>query len=130
LDSALLNSAATTLYEGTVASSGGRFESNLIGKWEFKTGSGNTAFDTSGVEPSLDLTLSGQYNWVGGWGVQLLNGKAQGSTSASEKIHDLITATGEFAIEAWVAPANVTQEGPARIVSYSGGRDRRNFTLG
>lgn len=130
LDNALLNSAATTLYEGTVASGGGRFESNLIGKWEFKTGTGNTAFDTSGIEPSLDLTLSGQFNWVGGWGVQLIDGKAQGSTTASEKIHDLITATGEFAIEAWVAPANVTQEGPARIVSYSGGRDRRNFTLG
>ncbi|MDM7862017.1 LamG domain-containing protein [Alteromonas sp. ASW11-36] len=130
LDGDLINSAATTLFEGTLASGGGRFETNLIGKWEFKTGFGNIAFDTSGIEPALDLTLSGQFDWVGGWGVQLRNGKAQGSTSASRKMHDLITATGEFSIEAWVAPANVTQEGPARIVSYSGGRDRRNFTLG
>lgn len=130
LDPELVHSAATTLFEGTLASGGGRYETNLIGKWEFKTGFGNVAFDTSGIEPSLDLTLSGQFNWVGGWGIQLLNGKAQGATASSRKLYDLITATGEFSIEAWVAPANVTQEGPARIVSYSGGRDRRNLTLG
>ncbi|MFQ3251445.1 MAG: hypothetical protein ACI9O6_003295 [Glaciecola sp.] len=130
LDANLVSSHALTLFDGTLATGGGRFENNLIAKWEFKTASGNTAFDTSGVEPALNLTLSGGYEWVGGNGIQLTNGKAQGSTTDSKKIHDLIVATGEFAIEAWVAPANVTQEGPARIVSYSGGRDRRNFTLG
>ncbi len=51
------------------------------------------------------LTLSGDYNWVGGWGVQFVDGKAQGSTTASAKLHDLITATGEFAIEIWAAPS-------------------------
>ncbi|MFC4698760.1 LamG domain-containing protein [Glaciecola siphonariae] len=130
LDSNLVASNAVGLFEGTLASGGGRFESNLIAKWEFKTGSGNTAFDTSGVSPAIDLTLSGNYNWVGGWGIQLNEGKAQGATSTSKKLHDLIVSTGEFAIEVWVAPANVTQEGPARIISYSGGDDRRNFMLG
>ncbi|MEW9796533.1 LamG domain-containing protein [Alteromonas sp. CYL-A6] len=126
----LVNSKALTLFEGTLASGGGRFEQNTIAKWEFKTGSGNTAFDTSGVDPALDLTLSGDYSWVGGYGIRFGNGKAQGSTSDSRKLYDLILGGGEFAIEAWVTPANVTQEGPARIVSYSGGNDRRNFTLG
>ncbi len=130
LDASLVNSDALTLFDGTLASGGGRFEQNVIAKWEFKTGSGNTAFDTSGVDPALDLTLSGTYDWVGGYGIQLSNGKAQGSTTNSSKLYNLILGSGEFAIEAWVAPANVTQEGPARIVSYSGGRDRRNFTLG
>ncbi|WP_395338910.1 LamG domain-containing protein [Ningiella sp. W23] len=130
LDSNLVASDAVGLFDGTLASGGGRFESNLVAKWEFKTGSGNTAFDTSGVSPALDLTLSGQYSWVGGWGINLVNGKAQGTTSNSRKLYELLTATGEFAIEAWVAPANVTQEGPARIISYSGGDDRRNFMLG
>ena len=102
----------------------------MIAKWEFKTGSGTTAFDTSGVEPAINLTLNGDVNWIGGWGIQLVNGKAQGSTTSSKKIHELITATGEFSIEAWVVPANVTQEGPARIISYSGGANTRNFTLG
>lgn len=129
LDPSLVNSNALTLFDGTLASGGGRVDANVIAKWEFKAGSGTTAFDTSGVDPALDLTISGQFSWVGGYGIQLVDGKAQGATSASAKLHDLITATGEFAVEAWVAPANVTQEGPARIVSYSGGRDRRNLTL-
>jgi hypothetical protein len=130
LDEALVNSNALTLFDGTLASGGGRFESDVIAKWEFKTGSGTTAFDTSGVEPALDLTLNGDVEWIGGWGIQVLNGKAQGSTADSKKLHDLITATGEFSIETWVVPANVSQEGPARIISYSGGASDRNFTLG
>lgn len=130
LDPSLVASNALTLVDGTLATGGGRFEENIIAKYEFRAGSGNTAFDTSGVEPALDLTLSGGVNWVGGFGIQLTGGKAQGSTSDSRKLHDLITATSEFAIEAWVAPANVTQEGPARIVSYSAGPTQRNFTLG
>jgi hypothetical protein len=130
LNATLVSSKALTLFEGTLATGGGRFENDLIAKWEFKTGSGTTAFDTSGVEPAIDLSLNGDVSWIGGWGIQLLNGKAQGSTASSKKLHDLITATGEFSIEAWVVPANVTQEGPARIISYSGGSDTRNFTLG
>lgn len=130
LDEQLINSKALTLFDGTLASGGGRFENNVIAKWEFKTGSGTTAFDTSGVEPAIDLTLNGDASWIGGWGIQLTNGKAQGSTTNSKKLHNLITATGEFSIEAWVVPANVSQEGPARIISYSGGANTRNFTLG
>jgi hypothetical protein len=130
LDEALINSKALTLFDGTLATGGGRFETDVIAKWEFKTGSGTTAFDTSGVEPAINLTLNGDVSWIGGWGIHLISGKAQGATSSSKKLHNLITATGEFAIEAWVVPANVTQEGPARIISYSGGADTRNFTLG
>ncbi|HEB93693.1 MAG TPA: LamG domain-containing protein, partial [Gammaproteobacteria bacterium] len=63
-------------------------------------------------------------------GIEIVNGKAQGKTEASKKLYDLIRATGEYTIEAWLVPANVTQEGPARIVSYSAGNKARNFTLG
>ena len=41
----------------------------------------------------------------------------------------MIQATGEYSIEAWVAPGNVVQE-DMRIVSYSGGLTARNFALG
>jgi hypothetical protein len=130
VDADLVTSKALGLPQGIVASSGGRHESNVIALYEFKTGSGNIAYDTSGVEPAVNLTLSGSYQWVGGWGVAFAAGKAQGSTQASAKIRNLVAATSEFSIEAWVAPANVTQNGPARIVSYSGGADDRNFMLG
>ena len=101
IDGELVTSKALNITEdGIAASSGGRYESNVIALYEFKTGSGRTAFDTSGVEPSLNLTMSGATEWVGGWGMSVgANGKAQGPTTASKKLHDLITATNEYSIE-------------------------------
>ena len=130
IDPLLVTSKALTLPDGIVASGGNRYEENIIALYQFKTGQGSTAFDTSGVEPGMHLTLSGSTSWVGGWGIDIVNGKAQATTSTSKKLHDLITATGEYTIEAWVVPANVSQEGPARIISYSAGTAERNFTLG
>jgi len=130
LNDNVIHSKALTLPDGIIASGGSRFEQDIIAKYEFKTGSGQTAFDTSGISPALDLNFNGEISWVGGWGISLNNGRAQGSTINSKKLYDLISATGEYAVEAWITPANVTQEGPARIVSYSGGKDIRNFTLG
>jgi Concanavalin A-like lectin/glucanases superfamily len=130
IDPQLVTSKALTVTDGIVASGGSRYENDVIALYEFKTGTGSTAFDTSGVDPALDLNLIGDVNWVGGWGLDITSGKAQGSTAASRKLHDLIRATGEYSIEAWVVPANVTQEGPARIISYSAGTGVRNFTLG
>jgi hypothetical protein len=129
LDASLVLSKALRLTDGTVASGGNRYTANTIGLWEFKTGSGSVAYDTSGVEPALNLNISGDVSWVGGWGINIRGGKAQGSTTASKKLHDLIKSTGEYTIEAWVAPGNVAQE-DARIVSYSGGTSVRNFTIG
>ncbi len=130
VDPDLVVSRALSLPEGTIASGGSRQENDVVALYEFKTGSGNIAYDTSGVDPAINLTLSGGVAWVEGWGLDFSDGKAQGSTSDSRKITQLIQATGEYTIEAWVVPANVTQEGPARIISYSAGTDVRNFTLG
>ncbi|HUF72114.1 MAG TPA: LamG domain-containing protein [Gammaproteobacteria bacterium] len=130
VDPDLLASMALTLYEGTVASGGNRYEANVIANYEFKEGEPSLiAHDTSGVDPAMDLTLSGNVEWFGGWGLNFTGGKAQASTAASSKLRDLITATGEYSIEAWVVPGNVVQE-DVRIVSYSGSPDLRNFNLG
>jgi hypothetical protein len=129
IDPSLVVSKALTLYNGTIASGQGRYTDSQIALYEFKTGSGNTAYDTSGVEPELDLTLSGAVTWVNGWGITILQGgKAQGTTTASAKLADLITSTGEFSIEAWVNPNNQAQAN-AWIVSYSGGPTTRDMTL-
>src|SRR5690606_11049298 len=83
-----LLSKAVTLYDGTVASGGNRYENNLIALYEFKTGSGSIAYDTSGVAPAADLTLSGaDIGWQRGWGIIIREGKAQASTTASRKFH-------------------------------------------
>src|SRR5690606_9321357 len=118
-----------SLGDGIVASSGGRIDSSVIAKYEFKTRSGSIAYDTSGVEPAADLNLVGDVSWISSWGVRFNNGRAQASTSSSRKFYQQITGTGEYSVEAWVVPDNVVQEGPARIVSYSGSVEARNFTL-
>ena len=129
VDPSLLISKGLTLYDGTVAAGGNRYETATIAKYEFKTGMGNIAYDTSGLEPALNLTLSGDVTWVGGWGINVkMGGKAQGTSLSSKKLTDLIKSTGEFSIEAWANNANVAQEN-AYIVSYSAGVNSRNATL-
>jgi hypothetical protein len=130
IDPTLVVSNAVSLTQGTIASGGSRFEGSLIAKYMFETGQGSTAYDTSGVTPEADLTLSGNVSWVGGWGLAFAMGSsAQASTSASAKLANMIQESGEYSIEAWAAPADVAQTN-AWIVSYSGSNTTRNMTLG
>ncbi len=130
VDPSLIVSNALMLTDGTIAAGGSRYEANLVAKYMFETGQGSTAYDTSGVDPEADLSLSGNVTWVGGWGINIgPGGKAQASTSASTKFASMIQASGEYTIETWVAPSNVTQTN-AWIVSYSGSNTTRDMTLG
>ena len=130
IDPALVISKALTLSSGTIASGASRFDADTIAKYEFQTGTGTVAYDTSGIDPSADLTITGNVTWAGGWGINVgAGGKAQATTASSSKLFSLIQATGEFSIEAWVAPALVAAD-KSYMVSYSGGDTTRNFTLG
>lgn len=130
INGSLVVSKALSLPQGTVASGSSRFDANVIAKYEFETGNGYTAYDTSGVDPAADLTITGNVTWAGGWGINVgAGGKAKANTAASSKLYDMIQATGEFTIEAWVAPALVAVDN-SYMVSYSGGDATRNFTLG
>lgn len=130
LDATLLTSKAMAIGDGTAISQGGRVESNAIALYTFKEGKGTQANDSSnGFPPELTLNLIGDVEWVSNWGVRFNNGRLQGAVQPSSKLHRYITQTGEYSVEAWVVPANVTQDGPARIISYSGSANTRNFTL-
>ena len=128
VDPNLTTSGALTLTDGILAAGGNRYEDAQVALWEFKTGAGTVAFDTSGVDPAIDLNLSSEVTWFGGWGITTNGGRAQATTTASRKLFDVLQESGEFSIEAWVVPANVTQE-MARIVSYSANSTSRNFAL-
>ena len=130
VDSDLIISKALKLIPGEaiIATGGQRHASNQIALWEFKTGTGNVAYDTSKVTPKMPLTLSGDYEWVGGYGIRFRNGYAFAPNEKSIKLHNNIKARGEYSIEAWVIPSNVTQE-DKNIISYSGSKTQRNFTV-
>jgi Concanavalin A-like lectin/glucanases superfamily len=131
LDASLMTSKAMRVGDGTAISQGGRVETNAIAIYPFKAGQGDIVNDyADAFPPALDLQLVGDVEWVSNWGVRINDGRVQGPTASSSKLARYIKQTGEYSVEAWVVPANVTQEGPARIVTYSGSDDERNFTLG
>jgi hypothetical protein len=130
VDPTLVVSRALTLYAGTIASGNNRFDADIIARWMFKEGTGSTAFDTSGVDPAMNLTISGNTSWDSAWGLIFGTGgaKAQSSTATSSKLYSSISASGQYSLELWAAPANVTQT-QAFMAGYSGGTSLRNFTL-
>lgn len=135
VDPDLIVSKAVGLGDAFVVSSGGRIDTDIIAKYEFKTGRGTVAFDTSGIDPIANLNLIGNVGWSSAWGVKMADmGRAQATVSGSRKFYDLLRGTGEYSIETWIIPDNVDQgmnnENPARIVSYSAGTEERNFTFG
>ncbi len=121
-------SKALKMTDGIIASGGSRYESDLIALWEFKTGKDNIAYDTSGVEPAMDLNLSGNVTWLGSYGLDFSGGKAQANTTVSKKLNNLLKTSGEYSIEAWVIPGNVSQE-DVNIISYDAGTTTKNFAL-
>ncbi len=130
VDPALVISKALMLKQGIIASGGSRYDADTIARYEFKEGTGSIAYDTSGVSPEADLTVSGNITWDQAWGVVFGQGsRAQALTTSSQKIAQLIQTTGEYSIEVWASPANITQT-KANIVSYSGSDTARNVTLG
>lgn len=128
VDPTLVISRAMKLTDGIIAAGGQRHEANVVALWEFKSGTGLKAYDTSGISPTMDLDLTNT-TWVGGYGIEIQDGgRAQAQTSDSKKLHDTIKATGQFSIEAWIVPNNVAQTNK-NIISYSSGDNARNFTV-
>ena len=117
---------------------GQRADEHVIALWEFKELAGDTAFDTSGVAPAMDLVLDEDVSFMSSYGIEIdEGGVAMADRDASRKLYDHIadidTGSQAYSVEAWVVPGNVTQEGdsgPARIVTYSRGTGNANFTLG
>jgi hypothetical protein len=137
--SSLNYSGALTFNDGVIASGGNRHEANQVALWEFKGGASDplatTVSDVS-LSGGLNLTFSGNVNWVAGYGVELSGGALLATSSDSRKLYDAIVgdpvtwgAVGEYSIEAWVIPANVTQEN-RYIASYTIDSDTQNFALG
>lgn len=132
INQALLTSKAMRLQDAIIASGGSRYETNMIALWEFKEGTGQVARDTSappdGGNP-VDLQLNGA-QWVSGYGLEF-SGAGIAIGADTSKLYNYIIQTGAYSVEAWVVPANVTQDDRS-IVTYSDGSDlnNRNFTMG
>ncbi|HRV94273.1 MAG TPA: cohesin domain-containing protein, partial [Anaerolineae bacterium] len=108
----------------------GRVGEGLLALYTFEEGSGRVVKDVSGVGPAIDLTINNSQavTWVDG-GLAINRQTIVTSRRAATKVIDGAKASNELTIEAWIKPANTTQDGPARIVTLSQGPTKRNFTL-
>lgn len=111
-----------------------RVTENLQALYTFEEGSGRTVGDVSGVGSALDLTINrrdlnrGEVSWIPGGGLRVTDDASIRSGNA-RKINDAVRSAGAVTLEAWVQPANTTQDGPSRIVSISNNSTNRNITL-
>jgi hypothetical protein len=99
--------------------------------YAFNAGSGTTIHDRSNVGPPVDLLLETEaaVSWLSGGGLSVRSPTIISSRDPATKLIDAVQASNEVAIEAWVKPANIIQDGPARIVSLSTDFHNRNFQV-
>ena len=63
-------------------------------------------------------------------GIDLASNAIISSDSAATKLHESFLSAPGLTLETWIATADLEQNGPARIVTYSLDKALRNFTLG
>ncbi len=113
------------------AANADRVTDGLVVLYTLEEGSGGTVHDVSGVTPALDIinNTPTATTWITG-GVRVNTTTVFASPGAASKIISRCMTTNQITVEAWVRPANLTQAGPARILTLSLDGSYRNFTLG
>ncbi|MEX2672762.1 MAG: LamG-like jellyroll fold domain-containing protein [Phycisphaeraceae bacterium] len=115
----------------------GRVTDNLQALYTFSEGSGDRVHDRSGRQDPLDLVIADPS--AVSWGDEGLTIEGETLIATQDPPYRLSQAmrgsqgrsgSGAITIEAWVTPANTSQDGPARIVTLSNDTSNRNFTLG
>lgn len=109
-----------------------RVQEGLETLYTFKEGSGATVNDVSGSDVALNLTINDEtaVTWMTDGGLVINTPTIIQSAGAASNIIAASKASQEITIETWLKPKNVTQDGPARIVTLSENVFDRNFTLG
>ena len=107
-----------------------RVDDGLILLYAFDEGNGPTVADQSSITPKLDLTIADPGNVTWSANHLTINASTALSTAgAATKVTTRVQASGELSVEAWIKPANITQTGPARIITMSVDPYLRNFLL-
>lgn len=115
----------------TVPPVGPRATDGLLVLYRFDEAAGDTIRDTAGAGAPVDLVIppgAGVAWRPGSLVVQAPTLIA--SPGAATRVSAAVRASNELTVEAWLEPANLTQTGPARILTLSSGTTGTNVTLG
>ena len=110
-----------------------RAKNGLVALYTFAERTGQIVHDVSGSGDPLNLSIEPptHVNWLSeSNGVEVARPAIIQSQAPVNKLMDAFRNADELSLEAWFAPKNLTQNGPARLVSFSGDLKRHNFTLG
>ena len=119
-------------YEDTPADSKSAGDiSGLIALYDFSQNGNNQIPDLASYGNPLNLyyenskALSANDD-----GITLSSNTLISSRKPASKILEAVKKTGELTLEVWFRPANTSQNGPARIITFSHNSLERNFTIG
>lgn len=113
------------------SASAARVASGLVVFYDFGSAQGAVVRDRSGVKPAIDLQIAALQNVRRTRGaLEIRKGTVIRSAQPPTRLISAVKRSSEITLEAWLQPANTTQDGPARIVTLSRDTSERNFTLG
>ncbi len=99
--------------------------------YDFGSIDGQRIRDLSDHAQPLDLQIVDPKSVrLGSDGLEILGKTRLQTNGPPRRLMESIKRSGSLTIEAWVRPANVQQDGPARVVTLSRNTNERNFTLG
>ncbi len=117
--------------QASLPTPGTRVTTGLSVLYTFTEGQGRDIKDVSNAGQALNLRILNEsaVHWTSE-GLLINRPVRITSDRPATKVIDACKASNEITLEAWVTPANDTQDGPARIISLSKHKMERNFTLG
>lgn len=103
----------------------------LVVLYDFQDVKDSVIPDVSGKAPNLDLVIKdGKHVSIGDGRLSITGSASVQSADNVSGLTSQLRQSHEISIEAWIKPANLKQEGPARIVTLSKNPSERNATLG
>ena len=131
-DGATATASVVITVQPAASGGDGRTSDGLVALYTFQGGSGATVVDVAPSGSPLNLTIAdpSQVSWLPGGGLAVNGPTLLASSGPASKIINACQASNELTLEAWITPRNVTQDGPARLLSLSVDPTQRNFTLG
>ena len=128
------NEGATATATGTITVSevvqSSRIMQDLVAYYPFTEGSGSTVQDQSAAGSPMDLTITGSVDWNVGENGVVMSGGRVGTVAQATKVIDALQATNQSSFEMWISADNLSQSGPARMMSVGSDPSKQNFVLG
>ena len=99
--------------------------------YDFKNPSNDIILNKSGYYSDINLRSNNDRKvQIKGGAIHFIQDSSAQSTKAPANLIGTIKRSNSLSLELWFKPTNLTQKGPARIFSLSGGTSDRNLTIG